>query len=148
MPFLRKKKEQIPPVGTPPHQSSRSAHAASDPPSSTIPTYPGYGANEGAHGLYSRSGRNVQDDRNELLAGLDPQKLNSTRFVDGPGLGREPPPGEENEEDIEGIKTQTRFIKQESVNSTRNALRMARQAEETAKATMDMLGSQSGKKKI
>ena len=48
------------------------------------------------------------------------------------------------DEEVEGIKQQTRFIKQESVNSTRNALRVAREAEETARATLSKLGDQSG----
>lgn len=37
-----------------------------------------------------------------------------------------------------------RFTKQESVNSTRNALRLAREAEETARNTLGRLGDQSG----
>ena len=82
--------------------------------------------------------------RGELFAGYTPEKSGSGRFFDGPGIGREPPPGEENEEDVEGIKQQTRFIKQESVNSTRNALRMAREAEETARGTLGRLADQSG----
>ncbi|KZP31311.1 hypothetical protein FIBSPDRAFT_945329 [Athelia psychrophila] len=44
----------------------------------------------------------------------------------------EPEAGQEDEEDVEGIKQQTRYVKQDSVNSTRNALRMMREAEETA----------------
>jgi hypothetical protein len=39
---------------------------------------------------------------------------------------------------------QTRYVKQESVNSTRNALRLAREAEETARGTLGRLGDQSG----
>jgi len=62
----------------------------------------------------------------------------------GPEL-REPAPGEEGEEDVEGIKQQIRATKQESVNSTRNALRLAREAEETARGTLLRLGDQSGK---
>jgi len=54
-------------------------------------------------------------------------------------------PGEEDDEDVEGIKQQTRFVKQESVNSTRNALRLAREAEETARNTLTRLGDQSEK---
>jgi len=52
----------------------------------------------------------------------------------------------ENEEDeeVEGIKQQTKFVKQESLASTRNAVRIAREAEETARATLDKLGDQSG----
>ncbi|KAF8339612.1 uncharacterized protein EI90DRAFT_2990203, partial [Cantharellus anzutake] len=52
---------------------------------------------------------------------------------------------EEEDEDVEGIKQQTRFVKQESVNSTRNALRIAREAEETAGNTLAKLGDQSEK---
>ena len=82
--------------------------------------------------------------RGELFAGYNPEKAGPDRFLNGPGIGREPAPGEENEEDVEGIKQQTRFLKQEGVNSTRNALRMAREAEETARGTMGRLADQSG----
>jgi hypothetical protein len=94
--------------------------------------------------VYSRGQGNLDNDRNELFSGYDPDKAKTGRFThDGPTL-REPAPGEENEDDVEGIKQQTRFVKQESVNSTRNALRMAREAEETARNTVNRLGSQSG----
>jgi len=49
----------------------------------------------------------------------------------------------EEDEEVEGIKNQIRFTKQESVASTRNTLTMAREAEESGKNTMGMLGSQS-----
>ncbi|KAH3673605.1 hypothetical protein WICPIJ_009722 [Wickerhamomyces pijperi] len=49
----------------------------------------------------------------------------------------------EEDEEVEGIKTDIKFLKQESVASTRNTLRMARQAEESGKNTMGMLGHQS-----
>ncbi|TFY75763.1 hypothetical protein EWM64_g8246 [Hericium alpestre] len=57
----------------------------------------------------------------------------------------EAPVQEETDEDVEGIKQQTRFLKQDSVNSTRNALRLAREAEETARNTVNRLGDQSEK---
>jgi len=95
--------------------------------------------------VYTRGQGNLDDDRSELFAGRNPNKAPSGRFTyDGPTLP-EPAPGEENEEDVEGIKQQTRFIKQDGVNSTRNALRMAREAEETARNTVNRLGSQSEK---
>jgi len=94
---------------------------------------------------YSRGQGNLDSDRNELFSGHNPEKASTGRFThDGPTL-REPEPGEENEEDVEGIKKQTRWVKQESVNSTRNALRMAREAEETARNTIGRLGTQSEK---
>ena len=97
--------------------------------------------------VYSRGQGNLDDDRRELFAGRNPNLPSTNRFAyDGPTLP-ERAPGEENEEDVEGIKQQTRFVKQESVNSTRNALRMAREAEETARNTVNRLGSQSGASK-
>jgi hypothetical protein len=123
-------------------------------PTSTPPSYQGGGyaslpAVDGYNKIgvgdpYSRSGRRVEDDRSELFAGYNPERPGPGRFTDGPDLGREPPRGEETEEDVEGIKQQTRYIKQDSVNSTRNALRMAREAEETARSTLGRLGDQSG----
>ena len=103
-----------------------------------------YQRNKPIGDAYSRGQGNLDRDRNELFSGYNPQKAAPGRFVDGPGIGREPPPGEENDEDIEGIKQQTRFLKQDSVNSTRNALMMARQAEETARSTIGRLAEQSG----
>jgi hypothetical protein len=93
---------------------------------------------------YSRGEADVAQDRSELFSGYKP-KQGSGRFFDaGPAMPDAPPPGEEGEDDVEGIKQQTRFVKQESVASTRNALRMAREAEETARNTMLKLGDQSG----
>jgi hypothetical protein len=104
-----------------------------------------YSRNRGVGDVYTRGGAELDKDRNELFSGYNPSKsAGSGRFFDGPDIGRAPPPGEENDEDIEGIKQQTRFVKQESVNSTRNALRMAREAEETARNTLTRLGDQSG----
>jgi len=104
-----------------------------------------YNRNAGVGDVYSRGGANVDQDRNELFSGFNTgnaRNVGSGRFVDGPGF-RNAPPGEENDEDVEGIKAQTRFIKEESVNSTRNALRLAREAEETARTTLTRLGDQS-----
>ena len=43
---------------------------------------------------------------------------------------------EEEEEDIQATKQQISFMKKEDVNSTRNALRIAAQAEETGRGTL------------
>lgn len=98
---------------------------------------------------YSRGQGNIDQDRNELFSGYNAQKQGSGRFFsDGPAGGAPrrgtPPPGEEGEEDVEGIKQDMRSLKQDSVNSTRNALRLAREAEETARNTINKLGTQSG----
>jgi hypothetical protein len=52
---------------------------------------------------------------------------------------------EEEEDEVEAVKQQMRFTKQESLASTRNALRIAREAEETASGTLLKLGEQSDK---
>ncbi|KAJ3502613.1 hypothetical protein NLJ89_g8806 [Agrocybe chaxingu] len=104
-----------------------------------------YGQNRGIGDVYSRGRGDVESDRSELFSGHNPLKSGSGRFFDGPDLGRDPTPGEEDEGDIEGIKQQTRFVKQESVASTRNALRLAREAEETARNSLTRLGDQSEK---
>ncbi|KAF7436851.1 Protein transport protein S9 plasma membrane t-SNARE [Pleurotus ostreatus] len=119
------------------------------PPSNDQPTslQDRYSRNRGVGDAYSRGEGNLDQDRNELFSGYNPEKQGSGRFFDGPprsGRGT-PPPGEENDEDVEGIKQQTRFVKQESVASTRNALRLAREAEETARNTLTRLGDQSEK---
>lgn len=123
-----------------------------DPPENLFPAG-GSGRNTpqraGSRGLgdpYARGG-NADADRNELFAGYNPENAGQNRFVaDGPGPRpmRDVAPGEEEEDDIEGIKQNIRFTKQESVNSTRNALRLAREAEETARGTVLKLGDQSG----
>lgn len=82
----------------------------------------------------------VDQQRRELLGGYDPSKR-SKAFDEG--LSKEFPE-EGNDEDVEGIKQQTRILKEEGVTSTRNALRFAREAEETARGTLGRLGEQSG----
>jgi hypothetical protein len=124
---------------------SRSASAYSATEESASSLVDKYSRNRGIGDVYTRGGAELERDRNELFSGYNPQKSGSGRFFDGPDIGRDPAPGEENDEDVEGIKQQTRFVKQESVNSTRNALRMAREAEETARHTLTRLGDQSGK---
>ena len=139
--------------------ASRDGDPYSSAPSGTPPPQNNYGGgNYGGDRYvrqnavgdpYSRGRGDIDQDRNELFSGYNPQKQGSGRFFnDGPAGGPPrrgtPPPGEENEEDVEGIKQDMRFLKQDSVNSTRNALRLAREAEETARNTVTKLGSQSG----
>lgn len=97
--------------------------------------------------------------RNELLGGAPggggQQSYRGTSAYDqpmpepdGPAWNGHQEGGAEQEldedEEVEGIKQQMRFVKQESLASTRNAVRIAREAEETARATLDKLGDQSG----
>ncbi|BFZ62190.1 Protein transport protein S9 plasma membrane t-SNARE [Saitoella coloradoensis] len=50
---------------------------------------------------------------------------------------------QEEDEDVEAVKQEMRFTKQESLSSTRNAVRMAAEAEETGRNTLARLGAQS-----
>ncbi|KAF9546232.1 Protein transport protein S9 plasma membrane t-SNARE [Mortierella hygrophila] len=52
-------------------------------------------------------------------------------------------PGQETEEDVDRVSQQIRDTRQESVNSTRNALRALQEAEESSGRTMGQLGEQS-----
>lgn len=143
----RKERNLIPPVdsefsspsSTSDTYSSRSATSGTPSTDSVRDRY----HRNNAVDVYSRGQGNLDTDRKELFSGYNPEKATGRFAHDGPTL-REPAPGEENEEDVEGIKQQTRFVKQDSVNSTRNALRMAREAEETARGTINRLGGQSG----
>ncbi len=49
---------------------------------------------------------------------------------------------QQEDEDVEGIKQELRFVKGESVASTRNTLRMAQEAEMSGQNAMGMLGAQ------
>lgn len=152
--FKRKEKDIIPPV---PSETAREHILSRDggsyngtyipppPPSSNYSDR--YSRKDAVGDVYSRSGSSVEKDRSELFSGYNLEKAGSGRFFnDDPGSrGRqEPAPGEEDEEDIEGIKSQIKSTKQESLASTRSALRLAREAEETARNTVGRLGAQSG----
>jgi hypothetical protein len=104
-----------------------------------------YNRNKPVGDRYTRGEGQLDQERSELFSGYNPEKAGAGgRFLDGPPSRGEPAPGEEDEEDVEGIKQQTRYVKQESVNSSRNALRLMREAEETARGTLGRLGDQSG----
>ncbi|CAE6431471.1 unnamed protein product [Rhizoctonia solani] len=99
-----------------------------------------YSRNAGVGDIYSRGYGNIDTDRAELFDGRQPTQSRRRLRGDEP-MGMN---SEEEEEAVEGIKRDTRELKQESVQSTRNALRIARQAEETAQNTLLKLGDQSG----
>jgi len=159
--FKRKEKNLIPPVepeqrGPAPPRSPAPSYkttASTYTPSnggdlySNNSSYNQQPSSGGYGGRYQGGGGGAPDPtRSELFSGYNPERAGVNRFTAsdrGPEL-REPAPGEENEEDVEGIKQQIRATKQESVNSTRNALRLAREAEETARGTLLKLGDQSG----
>ncbi|TGZ81911.1 hypothetical protein EX30DRAFT_330537 [Ascodesmis nigricans] len=116
----------------------------------------GYGANPyerpGANGDYGAPPPYSSGDNNSFRPGRpNPGGYgNSYNEKGGYGTGgrygnsgdRQLTAEEEEEEDVEAVKQQIRFTKQESVSSTRNALRVAAQAEETGRSTLARLGQQ------
>ena len=112
------------------------------PPGSSGSGYPSYRRDRSDP--YGRDEQEVDASRNRLFQGAAPIKQGFNKYAsDGPGDELPEATGNE-DEDIEAIKQQTRFLKQDTVQSSRNALRIAREAEETGRATLLRLGDQSG----
>lgn len=139
-------------------QDSYGSNNSGGAPRAPGPVPERYGNRSAIGDPYARGG-NADADRAQLFSGFNPENRPATnRFDDrggGPSGGRYGGAGEDDEpkqfqtqededEEVEGIKQQTRWVKQESVNSTRNALRIAREAEETGRNTLMRLGDQSG----
>lgn len=148
--FSRKKAVEIPPVEEPsrrPPPSNRSLLSSSrNPPSNSYATSTPPGSRNGA----SARGRYEQpddaDSRQELFKGA---RAPARSFVDrdldeDARQPRKAGPGDDEDEEVEAIKHQILYTKQETVGSSRNALRIAREAEETARNTMNRLVDQSG----
>jgi len=138
--FSRKKAVEIPPVEEPRarapsdnrHLLSSSRNPAGPSPSRRpMPSEQRFG--------------NPDANRQELFKGA---RAPNRSFVDR-DLDQQPTSsgnqfnGDDEDEEVEAIKQQIKFTKQESLSSTRNALRIAREAEETARNTMNRLGEQS-----
>ncbi|EJD47638.1 hypothetical protein AURDEDRAFT_151214 [Auricularia subglabra TFB-10046 SS5] len=102
---------------------------------------------------YSRGGdAKLEADRAALFSGYNPNaprrlgnEQDPSRFPSEQEWDRRREEGGDEEEDVEAIKTSIKQTKQESLASTRNALRIAREAEETATNTLVKLGDQSEK---
>lgn len=101
-----------------------------------------YNRSGGPNDAYSRGVRDLDQDRANLFAGATvPAARSSGRSPAGAGGGQVQ---DEDEEDLEAIQTKTKDLKQQSVMSMREGLRMMREAEETGKNTLLKLGTQSG----
>jgi hypothetical protein len=161
MPLFKKKPDTlIPPVVAPPSSSLPSTTRPRSSPNTYPNTAtarqndaPNYGPdlqppNRSKGVLYSRGTAELDKDRNELFSGYKPPKSGSGRFFDRPNV-EDNEAGEDGaddkEKDIEGIKREIRSVKEASANSTKNALRLAREAEETGRNTLARLDEQSGK---
>ncbi|GAA94875.1 uncharacterized protein L969DRAFT_20166 [Mixia osmundae IAM 14324] len=124
-----------------------------DPPRSNgygAPAATGYGApagpsrTAGGYGAPAGRGYGQPADRDELFKGAKPPSDRyAQRSLDNIPGEQQQVTQEEEDDEVEAIKQQMRFTKQESLGSTRNALRTAREAEETARSTLTRLGEQS-----
>ena len=102
-----------------------------------------YNRSGGPNDAYSRGVRDLDQDRANLFAGATvPAARAGGRTPGGTSGGRGQ--DEDEEEDEEAIQTKTKELKQQSVMSVREGLRMMREAEETGKNTLLKLGTQSG----
>lgn len=74
--------------------------------------------------------------------GDDPQQASAEQKSYGAYGDRQMTAEEEEEEDITATKQEIKFMKQQDVSSTRNALQMAAAAEESGRSTLARLGDQ------
>ncbi|GAB1518148.1 transporter protein Sec9 [Rhizoctonia solani] len=112
------------------------------PPAASSQIQPdAYSRNTGIGDKYARGFGDIDTDRTELFAGHQPTQPHN-QYNDNEPVDMN---AEEEEEAVEEIKRDVRSVKQESVQSTRNALRIARQAEEDAQNTLLKVGDQSEK---
>ena len=141
------------PASDPYARPAPARYGSGDSQGQGLPSGPGrdrFNRNNPVGDVYSRGEANLDQDRAALFSGYDPEKSKPTgRFTDGPsrsfsGGASGGGGGEDDEDHVEGIKRDTRALKQETLGSTRNALRIAREAEETARNTLGRLGDQSG----
>lgn len=95
-------------------------------------------ANGNGNGLPGRSTMSspANDDDEEIVRPSSSNNNNTDSY------GNEEKEMDSEDEDVEAIKGQMRFTKQQSAQSTRNALRIAAEAEESGRNTLGMLGSQ------
>lgn len=84
-------------------------------------------------------------ERDQLFGGFTPKEPEQKAREYG-YEGRENEDDFDEDEEIEGIKHQMRDVKQESLAGTRNALRIAQEAEDTARGTLAKLADQSGER--
>lgn len=159
--FKRNKGPEIPPVMPAPGQqqmndpyAARSRPGASDPYAANGHKDP-YAGVQKAHALgtdpnnpygIQRGPQNPENDANReaLFGGFNPaeQRVQPTRQYGYEG--REQEEDFDEDEEIEGIRQGIRETKMDSLASTRNALRLAREAEENAHGTIARLADQSG----
>ena len=107
-------------------------------------------------GARGYSNESIDPNRNALFGNRPPPQVDAYgRSQGGYGGGAPNDPDrydeyqqqaqDDDEGDVEAIKQEIRFTKQESLSSTRNAIRIASEAEETGRNSLTRLGGQSEK---
>ena len=101
------------------------------------------------------SNESLDPNRNALFGNRPPPQTDAygrSRSPYGGAASNEPDrydeyqqQAQDDDEDVEAIKQEIRFTKQESLSSTRNAIRIASEAEETGRNSLTRLGGQSEK---
>ncbi|KAF7722256.1 Protein transport protein S9 plasma membrane t-SNARE [Apophysomyces ossiformis] len=137
--FWRKKEKAAPPSTNPFDQDTNSTVSSNYPPT------PASYESQGRYGVR----KDEADDRNELF-GSAQQKYSSSNTQGGyqsQSRGGYERGGYEQEQDedqeVAGLKQQIRNVKNDTLQSTRNALQKIHETEQTASNTMTMLGQQS-----
>lgn len=112
------------------------------------PTNSRYGASAptaSRYGQQSAMNAGIEQDaqsQNQWESGRGPSYGQATSGDYGAYQDRQLTAEEQEEEDVLAAKQEIKFIKQSDVSSTRNALRIAAQAEETGRSTLERLGAQ------
>ncbi|WOO86082.1 Protein transport protein sec9 [Vanrija pseudolonga] len=102
-----------------------------------------YGAAPGPRAAAGAGADDEDASRNALFAGYNPGATQVQAQRKWGYEGRETEEDFNEDEEIEGIKQEIRQTKQDSLASTRNTLRLAREAEENARGTIGRLADQS-----
>ncbi|KAK4683551.1 protein transport protein SEC9, partial [Tremellales sp. Uapishka_1] len=150
MSFFKRNKTQslIPPVQEPEYKAAPPDPYATAPAARNGGGDP-YAKRSDPYASYAKTGQATpaaaaagEAARNELFAGFQaPEKPQTERQYGYEG--REMEQDFDEDDEIEGIRQGMRGVKQDSLASTRNALRLAREAEETARGTVAKLSDQS-----
>jgi hypothetical protein len=164
--FSKHKKPEIPPVEQPSYSSQPSYNSQS------LPSNPRTNSNYSSSSIGNRYGQqgkshmevnpllfyplnssHAEDDhsRRQLFGNTPaPSAKFGSQFdsyaqnPSGYDASQEQTQEGDQEEEVEAIKQQIRFTKQESLASSRNALRVAQEAEELARGNLIKLADQSG----
>ncbi|EEB05799.1 SNAP-25 ue, t-SNARE component Sec9 [Schizosaccharomyces japonicus yFS275] len=143
-----------------PYAMNSSSRAAASTPSPSVKKSAAYASSINTRESSRTASPELEQRKQELFRGArmtrpDPETASQASSQQGgygygmaEGRNNEygaPSTYEEEEDEVNAIKDKMRFVKQDSLASTRNALQIAAQAEETGRATLNLLGQQTDK---